>query len=115
MSGSADFLVGSALAISVSAALFTGCVQYPTERQGVVDQRPQISFRLDPADLIRLGDARVMVDGLDAGRLGDFVDGAGALRVLPGTHTIRVVSGTLVLLDERTYLGDGIARAFTVK
>ena len=47
--------------------------------------------------------------------MGDFVDGKGSLRVLPGTHTVQVVSGTSVLFSERAYLGDGVARPFIVK
>jgi hypothetical protein len=91
-----------------------GCVQYPTERQNVVDLRPQVSFQFNPEDA-RLLEARVQVDGLDAGRLGDFIDGKSALRVLPGTHVIKVVMGDMVLLEERVYLGDGVSRAMVVR
>ena len=102
----------SLFALALTALV--GCVQYPTERQSVVDLRPQISFRFDPADA-RMNEARVLVNGLDSGRLGDFTDGKGALRVLSGTQAVRVVSGDEVLLDERAYLGDGVARPFNVK
>lgn len=112
MRGKAQFTLAPLVLIG---SLLVGCVQYPTERQSVVDQRPQISFRVDPADAARWGEARVMVDGLDAGRLADFVDGRGSLRVLPGSHTIRVVNGSVVLLDERAYLGDGVTRPFNVR
>lgn len=105
-------IAASLLACALTALI--GCVQYPTERQSVVDLRPQISFRFDPADA-RMNEARVLVNGLDSGRLRDFRDGTGSLRVLPGTHTVRVVSGSDVLLDERAYLGDGVARPFIVK
>ncbi len=106
--------------LMVVSALFggmvsiTACVQYPTERSGVSDMRPQISFRFDAADA-RLGDARVLVDGLDSGRVGDFVEGRSSLRVLSGAHVVRVVSGSAVLLDERVYVGDGVARPFIIK
>ena len=106
-------LVTATLFVCVS--LMVGCVQYPTERQSVVDQRPQISFLINAADAARIGDARVLVDGLDSGRVSDFREGIGALRVLPGSHNIRIVLGGVVLLDERTYLGDGVARPFIVK
>lgn len=101
--------------VVLGTALVGGCVQYPTERQSVVDQRPQVSFRFSTEDAQRLANARVFVDGLDSGRVLDFADGTGALRVLPGTHTIRVVNGGVVLLDERVYLGDGVARPFVIK
>ena len=97
-----------------SIGSFTGCVQYPTERSSVSDLRPQISFRFDVSNS-RLAGARVIVDDLDSGRMDDFVDGKAALRVLPGTHVVKVVSGSDVLLEERVYVGDGVARPFTIK
>ena len=68
-------LAAASLLCAVLAGL-AGCVQYPTERQSVVDLRPQISFRFDPADA-RMTQARVVVNGLDSGRMADRVmDGA---------------------------------------
>jgi hypothetical protein len=100
--------------LTVVLASLLGCVHYPTENQSVVDLRPQISFRYDLTDL-RVAQARVLVDGLDSGRLVDFQDGKGALRVRSGTHIVQVLSGSEVLLNERAYIGDGVARPFIVK
>lgn len=96
------------------AALLTisvlgGCVQMPTETQSVVDQRPQISFQLAHEDQRA---ARVLVDRLDMGTVGDYVAGKGALRVLSGTHLIEVHLGSQPLLTERVYLADGVSRSF---
>ncbi|MEY4562676.1 MAG: hypothetical protein RLZZ618_1953 [Pseudomonadota bacterium] len=100
----------------MSGVLWTlqACAPYPTERQSVVDLRPQVSFRFNASDE-RFAQARVQVDGIDAGNLADFVDGRGALRVISGSHTVRVVSGSTVLFEERAYLGDGVSRPFIVK
>lgn len=106
-------LVSASLLATALTAL-VGCVQYPSERQSVVDLRPQISFRFDAADT-RMAQARVLVNGLDSGRMADFRDGTGSLRVLSGTHIVQVLSGSEVLLNERAYVGDGVARPFTVK
>ena len=100
--------------LACSMPILTACVQYPTERQSVVDMRPKLTFRFDPTDA-RMNEARVYVDALDAGRMGDFLDGRGSLRVLPGSHIVRVVSGTVVLLEERVYVGDGVVRPLVVK
>ena len=88
-----------------------GCVQMPTEKQGVSDLRPQVSFVAAES----LFDAVVYVDDVAVGRVGDFRDGVAALRILPGTHTVRVVADGRVLLDERFYIGDGVSRAFRVQ
>ena len=104
----------AAVLISCCLPAFVGCVQYPTERQSVVDLRPQITFRFDTAN-VALNEARVFVDGLDSGRMGSFADGSGSLRVLPGTHVVQVVIGSDVLLNERVYIGDGVTRPFVVK
>ena len=99
---------------SSTAIHIAGCVQYPTERQNVVDLRPQISFKVDMNDS-RMTEARVFVDGLESGRLGDFLDGRGSLRLIHGSHTVLVINGNEILLNERTYLGDGISKPFIVK
>jgi hypothetical protein len=96
---------------TVAAAGLAGCVLKPTESHQVVDQRAQISFRFDAVR----AEARVQVDGLDSGRLGDYEDGKGALRIQAGTHVVRVVDGGQTLLEERAFLADGVARAFAVR
>jgi hypothetical protein len=96
----------------LSSAALAGCVQLPTEKQSVVDQRPQISFRYEDSSV---RNARVLVDDLDVGRVSDFRDGRASLRVLPGTHVIKVQRGDESLLNERAYLADGVVRPFTIK
>ena len=56
----------------------------------------------------------MLVDELDVGQVQDYLDGRASLRVLPGTHVVKVVSGDTVLLFERAYLGDGVTRPFIV-
>ena len=105
------------LAAMAMAALLTGlaaCVQMPTETQQVADLRPQITFEFDPANAA-LAAARVSVDGLETGALGDFAKGRATLRVLPGNHAVRVTQAGQLLLDEKVYLGDGVTRSFIVK
>jgi len=92
--------------------LLGGCTQMPTEKQSISDMRPQISFK---ADGDRAQNSRVLVDGLDMGMVSDFIDGQAAVRVLPGTHMVKVTSDGSVLLEEKVYLGDGVTRSFIVK
>ena len=95
-------------------AVLVGCVQLPTEKAGIADMRPQISFRVANEDPSLQG-ARVYVNGLDAGQVGDYADGKAALRILPGRSTIKVTAGSRTVIDEQVYLGDGVGRTFLVK
>jgi hypothetical protein len=95
-----------------TAVLIGGCTQMPTEKQGVSDMRPQISFKTDDA---KLHGARVLLDGLDMGAVGDYADGAATLRILPGTHLLQIAASNGIVLEEKFYLGDGANRAFILK
>lgn len=98
--------------VLAGAFLLEACTQLPTEKQSVTDMRPQISFKVQSEST---QSARVLVDGLDLGSVGDFLDGVAAVRVLPGMHKLTVSAGPTVLLDERVYLGDGVNRSFVLK
>lgn len=105
-----------ALFIGLASAA-SGCVQMPTESAGVVDMRPQISFK----SLGSATGATVLVDGLEVGPLQAYLESSDkntsgtTLRVLPGTHQIRVIRGSDILLDERVYIGDGVTKTLLVK
>jgi hypothetical protein len=101
------------IAVFLANGLFLGgCTQLPTEKQSVSDMRPQISFK---AESESVQSARVLVDGLDMGSVGEFLDGVAAVRVLPGMHKLTVTAGSALLLEEKVYLGDGVSRSFIVK
>ena len=101
------------LALLATAALSVGCIQFPTEKQAVADLRPQFSFSLadandDPAQY------RVFVDGLDMGPASNYVVGKNALKVLSGTHLVRVEGRGRVVLEERVFLGDSATRTILI-
>lgn len=102
----------AAVVLCASTLLLGACTALPTEKQSVSDMRPQISFKATGD--VALG-ARVVVDGLDMGSVSEFLDGVAAVRVLPGTHKLTVITGAAVLLDEKIYLGDGVNRSYIVK
>jgi hypothetical protein len=101
----------SAVVLGLLFIFTTACVQMPTERQGVVDLRPQISFVASQPH----HDAQVFVDNAEVGRVGDFIEGSAALRIVPGTHVVKVISRDAVLMEERFYVADGVSRAFVLR
>ena len=100
------------LGFLISIFFVSGCTQLPTEKQKISDMRPQVSFK---ADNSYASDARVIIDGLDMGIVSEFIEDKASIRILSGTHTIKVTSGSDVLLEEKIYLGDGVNRSFIVK
>jgi hypothetical protein len=94
-------------------ALGAGCVQMPTEKREVVDLRPQLTFRIasrafDPAQL------RVYVDNLDMGFVSSYLEGQATLRVLPGSHLVRVEDAGRTVFNERVYVADGVTRTLLI-
>lgn len=102
------------LSIAMLLSATASCVQLPTEKQGVVDLRPQISFKVDGANAL-LTSSRILIDGIDVGAASEFLDGVNSLKILPGTHQIKVVTDGRTILEERFYVGDAVRKSFTLK
>lgn len=105
-------LMAAGVALAMSLVLLPGCVQMPTEKQIVSDMRPHISFR---APDVQTHTARVIVDGLDMGTVGAYLEGRAALRIQPGTHHLQVLLGSQQLLSEKFFVDDGVSRSFSVR
>ncbi|MDO8958986.1 MAG: hypothetical protein Q7U85_04555 [Rhodocyclaceae bacterium] len=105
-------LSSALLAALVAATLLSACTQMPTERQGVTDLRPQLSFKITDEALRA---ARVLVDGLDMGAVDEYGEGVAALRILPGVHVIRVVLHGRTVIEEKLYVADGVNRTLRVQ
>lgn len=102
------------LALAVAVSALAACVQMPTEKQSIADLRPQISFKFNPTNPMAQT-SRVILDGQDMGSIQQFTDGINSLKVLPGTHQLQILNGSLVLLEERFYVADGVNKSFAVK
>lgn len=100
-----------AIGLSLVCLGMAGCTQMPGEnRRG--GYASCSSFRVEAEGNLS---ARVLVDGMDSEPSPDYLAGQSALRILPGNHHIQVVSGGSILLDEKTYIGDGVNRSFLIK
>jgi hypothetical protein len=99
--------------VAVLTAFLAACVQMPTEKQQSVDLRPQLSFALN-AGSPASGNLEVYVDGLPMGPVSNFLVGQQALRVLSGTHVVRIMSGQTLIKEERIYVGDGMTKVIVV-
>lgn len=101
------------VAMSLLLACGAGCVQMPTEKNEVVDLRPQLSFRVANTSL-NAAQLRVYVDNLDMGSVAAYLEGQATLRVLPGTHLVRVEDAGRPVFSERVYIADGVTRTLLI-
>lgn len=104
--------IGLLFMLGLLVVLVSACTQMPTEKQNVTDMRPQLSFKiLDERLLV----AKIYVDGLDMGSIGEFREGVASLRIRSGSHQIRININDQVLIEEKLYFGDGVNRTILVK
>jgi hypothetical protein len=86
--------------ITAAAWLLASCA-YPVER---TEQGAAAGLLFFPG---ASSDARVLVDGADAGAAVQYDGTKQYLSVAPGTHQIAVSSGGRVVLDKKYYVGSG--------
>jgi len=86
--------------IACTAGLLSACA-YPVQR---TEQGAAAGLLFFPG---ASPDARVLVDGSDAGAASQYDGTKQYLSVPPGTHQIAVSSGGRVVLDKKYYVGSG--------
>jgi nucleoside phosphorylase len=105
--------LGLAVALALSVEVLSACVQMPTEKQQSVDLRPQISFAINSGSPAH-DQMEVFLDGLPVGPVSNYLVGQQALRVLSGSHVIRIMAAGSLIKEERIYVGDGMTKVITV-
>lgn len=112
----------AAMAAMVATIALGGCAQrgpaatapLAAAPNAAPDDRPRLVFGFGSVNE-ELPSARVLVNGVDVGALGEFAFGQGALRVSAGTHRIKVTFFDRVLLDQTVTVVDGERRTLTVR
>ncbi|MDX1693336.1 MAG: hypothetical protein R3208_06205 [Ketobacteraceae bacterium] len=96
----------------VMLVLWLGACQMPSEEAVISDSSAGISFRI-------LSDSKqtyeVYVDGLMMGKARDFKEGDAILKILPGSHVIKILSNGAVVLEEKLYVAAGANKVLVVK
>ena len=99
--------------LSVFVLVFwLGACQMPSEEAVISDSSAGISFRIVP-DTQQVYE--VYVDGLLMGNARDYREGKAILKILPGSHVIKVVSNGAVVMEQKLYVASGANKVLVVK
>lgn len=99
------------LFIALGLMVLVGCTQTPTKNTQTVDDRPGVAFSLQSESAERY---ELMVDGVSYGVVGQYLEGENLLRLVDGTHIIKLLSGGEVVFQQKVYLGAGVDRVIQV-
>ena len=88
------------ISLMLVVAALCGCMPSTTVR--TVDTRPTLAFKGAPEGAV------LIIDGLNMGAVGQYDGDPKTLAVEPGTHTIRVMSGSTVLFEQRVFVEDSL-------
>lgn len=98
----------AALLSLTSLTVLTGCVNTPTQKVQVVDDRPLIMFAAaKPGDV-------VVLDGIEMGTATQFSAGKTGLRIESGTHRLQIKRAGETILSQKFYVAEGISKTFTI-
>ena len=94
----------------LASALLAGC-SYPVETANTVDNRPQVTFKTqhDASEMV------LYIDGEAMGTVNDYCAGKATLRVVSGTHEIKVRFPNGTIHVERIYVADGVTKTVVIQ
>ena len=92
-------------------ACVSGCTQWPTEKQSILDMRPGISFKAQNPELLN---GKVILDNLDMGMARDYQEGSAMLRILPGPHLLVISLNGQKIFEEKIFASDGVYQTFLI-
>ena len=100
------------LALAVLLSL-SACVKQPTITATEADDRPILVFRL-ANNATKADGYQVLVDDLPMGSVADFQSGDAGLKVLPGSHLVKILKQGELIHSEKIYVSDGTTKEILI-
>ena len=93
--------------------LMYGCVPTtPTQTSSITDDRPVLMFNFE--DQKPTGPVKVYIDGLYMGDALDFQQGELGLKIIAGTHIVKIEHQGNTLLEKKVYVGRGSTKTINL-
>jgi hypothetical protein len=103
--------IATALAGVLSIGACSSLALQATQAPGPADQRPQISFK---ATTERVLNAKIILDGIDRGQVGSYLEGDTSLLIDTGAHVLIVAANNRLIYQQSFDADKGYSRVFTV-
>ena len=98
----------AALLSLTSLTVLPGCVNTPTQKVQVVDDRPVIMFAAaKPGDVL-------ILDGIEIGAATQFSAEKTGLRIESGTHRLQIKRAGETVLSQKFFVAEGVSKTFTI-
>lgn len=91
--------------------VLAACSRMPTHNTETVDDRPGLAFDMNKSAASQY---EVTVDGVSYGAVSQYLDGENFLKLVDGTHRVKIIKGGTVYFDQKVYLGAGVNRVIRV-
>jgi hypothetical protein len=99
--------------VLLSIFLITGCSgSLSTRTSSVVDDRPFIMFNFEGS--IPDSPVIVFINGLRMGVAQDFPEGKKGLKIISGSHILKLQYLDQNILEKKIYLGNGLSRTISI-
>lgn len=93
--------------------LWLSACQMPSESVVVGESTAGVSFKLVESG--NTASYEVYIDGLLMGNVADFLAGKAILKIVPGSHIIRVTNRGETVLEEKVYVAAGANKVMVVR
>ena len=103
----------TAFLVFIIFSIISGCVPTtPTETSSITDDRPVIMFNFENKE--PKTPVKVYIDGLYMGDALKFKAGEKGLKIIAGTHIIKVENDNTVIFEEKLYIGRGATKTINL-
>ncbi|PIE41934.1 MAG: hypothetical protein CSA49_01240 [Gammaproteobacteria bacterium] len=99
--------------IAFVALWLAACAELPTEQVVSGENNAGLSFKL--VATAQQQEYQVYIDGLLMGNVADFLAGEAILKILPGSHIVRVTRAGQIVLEEKLYVAAGANKVLVVR
>ncbi|MCC5856482.1 MAG: hypothetical protein JJU10_12495 [Idiomarina sp.] len=100
------------LIIGALVGSLASCAKEPTRHQSISDNRPQVMFEV--RERMSAHEYTIYIDNLRMGTADQYQSGENALRILSGTHILRIERGGQLITEQRIYLTDGTTKVIRI-